>query len=123
MNRTKDPPIQPLLAKRVKRPHLRVTIDGIKAMSRGISGRQTSHKICQYEYIVFTVCCEGVYGRYCIEKSDNNLSTFCHYLHKDILIIIIFIIIIIIIIIFHHARIVQQWPKPRPKSDHPRLPR
>ena len=84
-------------------------------MSSGILGRQTSHKICQYEYIVFTVCCEGVYGRYCIEKSDNNLSTFCHYLHQDI--------IIIIIIIFHHARIVQQWPKPRPKSDHPRLPR
>ena len=52
-------------------------------MSRGISERQTSHKICQYEYIVFTVCCEGIYGRYCIEKRENNLSTFCHYPHQE----------------------------------------
>ena len=82
MNRTEDPALRSFLAKRVNRPHLRFTIDGIKAMSRGISGRQTSHKISQYEYIVFTVCCEGIYGRYCIEKSDNNLSTFCHYPHQ-----------------------------------------
>ena len=83
MNHTEDPALRSFLAKRVNRPHLRFTIDGIKAMSRGISERQTSHKICQYEYIVFTVCCEGIYGRYCIEKSENNLSTFCHYPHQE----------------------------------------
>ena len=39
-----------------------------------------------------------------------------------IIIIIIVVIIIIIIIIITLPRIVQQRPKPRPKSDHSRLP-
>ena len=93
MNRTKDLPLRPLLAKRVNRPHSHFTIDGIKAMSRGILGRQTSHKICQYEYIVFTVCCEGIYGRYCIEKSDNIYPRFAIILIKILLLLLLLLLL------------------------------
>ena len=58
-------------------------------MSRGISGKQTSHKICKYEHIVFAVCCEGIYGRYYIEKRDNDLSTFSIILIKILLLLLL----------------------------------
>ena len=61
-------------------------------MSRGILGRQTSHKICQYEYIVFTVCCEGIYGRYCIEKSDNIYPRFAIILIKILLLLLLLLL-------------------------------
>ena len=61
-------------------------------MSRGISGKQTSHKICKYEYIVFAVCCEGIYGRYYIEKRDNDLSTFSIILIKILLLLLLLLL-------------------------------
>ena len=122
MNHTEDPALRSFLAKRVNRPHLRFTIDGIKAMSRGISERQTSHKICQYEYIVFTVCCEGIYGRYCIEKIIYPSFAIILIKRMMMMMMMMMMIIIIIIIIITLPRIVQQRPKPRPKSDHSRLP-
>ena len=63
-------------------------------MSRGILGRQTSHKICQYEYIVFTVCCEGIYGRYCIEKSDNIYPRFAIILIKILLLLLLLLLLL-----------------------------
>ena len=123
MNHTEDPALRSFLAKRVNRPHLRFTIDGIKAMSRGISERQTSHKICQYEYIVFTVCCEASTVATALKKEKIIYPRFAIILIKRMMMMMMMMMMmIIIIIIITLPRIVQQWPKPRPKSDHSRLP-